>query len=77
VRHWHSRIEPQGALKDFEFSRSTMEARWQQGLADAHSTSQASPWLEPTPSEIGVRVFDVMHGVLAGDRKPKATERHG
>jgi hypothetical protein len=25
-------IEPQGALKDFEFSRSTMVARWQQGI---------------------------------------------
>ena len=30
-------IEPQGALKDFEFSRSTMETRWQQGLSDARS----------------------------------------
>jgi NTE family protein len=57
-------IEPQGALKDFEFSRSTMEARWQQGLADAHCALQASPWLEPTPSEMGVRVFDVMHDKL-------------
>jgi NTE family protein len=61
----------------FEFSRSAMEARWQQGLADAHCTLQASPWLEPTPSEIGVRVFDVMHDILAGYRKPKATERRG
>lgn len=25
-------IEPQGALKDFAFSRSTMETRWQQGF---------------------------------------------
>ena len=65
-------IEPQGALKDFEFSRSTMEARWQQGLADAHCALQASPWLEPTPSEIGVRVFDVMHDILVGDRKPES-----
>jgi NTE family protein len=65
-------IEPQGALKDFEFSRSTMEARWQQGLADTHCALQASPWLEPTPSEIGVRVFDVMHDILVGDRKPES-----
>ena len=70
-------LEPQGALKDFEFSRSTMEARWQQGLADAHIALQASPWLEPTPSEIGVRVFDVMHDILTGDRKPKPAERRG
>jgi NTE family protein len=68
--------EPQGAFKDFEFSRSTMEARWQQGLADAHRTLQASPWLKPTSSEIGVRVFDVMHDILAADRKLKPGERH-
>ena len=28
-------IEPQGALKDLEFSRSTMESRWQQGFSDS------------------------------------------
>ena len=59
-------IEPQGALKDFEFGRSTMEARWQQGLSDACCTLQASPWLAPMPREFGVRVFDVMHDILAG-----------
>jgi hypothetical protein len=31
-------------LKDFEFSRPTMELRWQ-GLADARMTLQASPWI--------------------------------
>jgi NTE family protein len=56
--------EPQGSLKDFEFSRPTMELRWQQGLADAQSTLQASPWLAPTPNELGVRVFDVIHEIL-------------
>ena len=63
-------IEPQGALKDFEFSRSTMEARWQQGLSDARSTLHASPWLAPMPRDIGVRVFDVIHDILVGDRRP-------
>jgi NTE family protein len=61
-------IEPQGAIKDFEFSRSTMEARWQQGLSDARRTLGASPWLAPMPRELGVRVFDVMHDILTGDR---------
>jgi len=56
--------DPQGSLKDFEFSRPTMELRWQQGLADARTTLQASPWLAPMPSELGVRVFDVMHDIL-------------
>jgi NTE family protein len=61
-------IEPQGALKDFEFSRSTMEARWQQGLSDAGGTLDASPWLAPMPRDIGVRVSDVIHDILAEDR---------
>ena len=63
-------MEPQGALKDFEFSRSTMEARWQQGLSDARNTLHASPWLAPMPRELGVRVFDVVH--IASRRLQKA-----
>ena len=60
-------IELEGALKDFEFSRSTMEARWQQGLSDARGTLQVSPWLEPIPREVGVRVFDNQHGSFSED----------
>src|SRR5262245_5349123 len=63
--------EPQGACKDYEFSRVTMNNRWQQGLSDARTTLQAAPWLAPTPQEVGVRVFDVMHDILVG--KSKAT----
>jgi NTE family protein len=55
---------PQGAAKDFEFSRATMEARWQQGFSDACITLRKSPWLAPMPKELGVRVFDVMHEIL-------------
>jgi NTE family protein len=64
-------MEPQGGIKDFDFSRSTMEARWRQGLADANIALQASPWLEPMPSELGVRVFDVMHEILARTNSAK------
>jgi NTE family protein len=70
-------MEPQGALKDFEFSRSTMEARWQQGLSDARTTLHASPWLAPMPRELGVRVFDVIHDILVGRRKPAPAQRRG
>ena len=64
--------EPQGALKDFQFGRSTMEERWQQGLSDARTTLHASPWLAPIPKELGVRVFDVIHEILVGHRKEAA-----
>ena len=55
---------PQGASKDYEFSRGTMNTRWQQGLADATTTLKAAPWLAPKTKEEGVRVFDVMHDIL-------------
>ena len=69
--------EPQGALKDYEFSRGTMSARWEQGLADARTTLRAAPWLAPTPREVGVRVFDVMHDLLVGRRIDRAETASG
>jgi NTE family protein len=69
--------EPQGAAKDFEFSRPTMEARWQAGLADARATLTASPWLAPAAREVGVRVFDVMHDKLARHGRKAPVEVHG
>lgn len=56
---------PQGAAKDFEFSRATMEERWEQGIADARQILRISPWLEPAAPEIGVRVFDVLRDLHA------------
>jgi NTE family protein len=62
---------PQGAAKDYEFSRSVMVARWNQGKADAMATLFAAPWLAPKTTEIGVRVFDVIHDLLmAKHRQP-------
>jgi NTE family protein len=55
--------EPQGATKDYEFSRGSMEKRWQQGISDARAVLHASPWLAPMPKELGVRVFDVTSNV--------------
>jgi len=51
--------EPEGSSKDYEFSRSSMEKRWRQGMADAQAMLRASPWLAPMPKELGVRVFDM------------------
>ena len=57
--------EPQGASKDYEFDRASMEKRWQQGTTDARTVLHASPWLAPMPKELGVRVFDVPSVVAA------------
>ncbi len=54
---------PQGATKDFEFSRVTMLDRWEQGGEDSRATLAQSPWMHPTPPEVGVRIFDVLHDV--------------
>jgi NTE family protein len=51
--------EPQGASKDYDFSRSSMERRWQQGMSDARTVLAASPWLARMPKELGVRVFNL------------------
>lgn len=52
---------PQGAAKDYEFTRPTMLTRWKQGLRDATATLEAAPWLTPAKPHEGMRVFDVMH----------------
>jgi len=51
--------EPQGASKDYDFTRSSMHRLWQQGAFAAETVLRASPWLGPKPKELGVRVFDV------------------
>ena len=56
-------FEPQGSTKDFEFGRVTMEARWNQGREDAEVTLRAAPWTHPMPSNVGTRVFDVLHDI--------------
>ncbi len=63
--------ELQGACKDYEFSRATMNARWKQGLSDACATLLVSPWLSPIPHDVGVRIFDVMHDLLMANPKPE------
>ena len=51
---------PQGANKDFEFSRATMQARWEQGRADASTSAAAAPWRAPWGGCEGIRSFDVL-----------------
>jgi NTE family protein len=63
--------DPQGLSKDYEFSRSTMRKRWAQGLSDAQTTLQASPWLAPMPPEVGARTFDVLRGFPTPVEEPK------
>ncbi len=57
-------LAPQGYQKDYEFSRATMNQRWDQGHMDAQVTLEAAPWLAPKTKEVGVRVFDVWHELL-------------
>ena len=50
---------PLGQSKDFDFDRSTMEARWQQGRLDGETALRVSPWLEPIGKMVGSRTFDI------------------
>jgi len=58
---------PEGAAKDYEFSRTSMEARWARGQADARAILDAAPWREAAGPEVGVRVFaDAARAAVAG-----------
>jgi len=61
---------PQGATKDYEFSRPTMLERWKNGFDDAMTTLQAAPWLDPLTDDTGVRVFDAVHAQRLAARQP-------
>jgi hypothetical protein len=53
-----------------------MKMRWQQGLTDAQTTLQASPWLAPMSGDLGVRVFELIHDVLTrATRSPNSRHR--
>ena len=70
-------FESQGSMKDYEFGRSTMVARWDQGRSDANTTLAAAPWLAPMPEATGSRVFDVMHDIYVaqmGDGRAPQSE---
>jgi NTE family protein len=58
---------PQGSTKDFEFSRVTMQERWDQGREDAEVTLRAAPWLAPVPPRTGARLFDVLHDIYVAE----------
>ena len=66
-------FEPQGSTKDFEFSRITMNARWEQGRKDAETTLAASPWLKPSNNRKGVRLFDVLHDIYVAQMPASPT----
>ena len=78
VRLIYRPVEPQGASKTYDFSRSSLEKRWQEGTADARTVLHTSPWLAPAPKELGVRVFDVLrddsHRRI--DNSPTRAESH-
>ncbi|MEA2810997.1 MAG: hypothetical protein QOJ17_5138, partial [Rhodospirillaceae bacterium] len=66
-----------GQSKDYEFDRPTMETRWAQGLSDAQETIMAAPWLEPMPSELGARTFDVRAKSPLGDTSKNSLSKAG
>lgn len=64
-----------GAAKDFEFSRASIDARWQHGVRDAQAALAASPWLEPAPATVGVRTFDQGRQTHPAGARPRGAGR--
>src|SRR5437899_435131 len=50
---------PLGPPKDYQFLGGTMERRWERGLNGARAALASAPWLEPAPTDIAVRTFDI------------------
>jgi NTE family protein len=72
----------QGPSKDYEFSRATMEHRWQQGLSNARATLASAPWLVPAAPDVAVRTFDIVADkaaktpILAAPEPSRFESRH-
>ena len=45
--------------KDINFSRGSIEWRWQQGYADASRAAEQAAWLAPQPPDVGVVVHEI------------------
>ena len=46
------------------FTEQERRTLWWDTIHDATVTLAAAPWLDPSPPEVGVRVFDVVHDKL-------------
>ena len=57
-------LVPQGSVKDYQFSRRTMELRWEQGYRDGRATCAAAPWNREAAAAEPVRVFDLLATAL-------------
>ena len=55
------------ASKDYEFSRSTMEARWYDGYDTTHRALGADPWVKRKPARDGVATYDLSR--MAAEQK--------
>jgi NTE family protein len=48
-----------GHMKDIDFSRSTVNARWAMGLHDIERALHKKSWLQPLPEHIGMAVHEL------------------
>ncbi|MES2771831.1 MAG: patatin-like phospholipase family protein [Pseudomonadota bacterium] len=56
----HRRMRYETQSKDYEFSRLSMQERWQAGIDDITHTLNAPEWKNRTPPEDGYQVFDLL-----------------
>jgi len=45
--------------KDVDFARSTLQARWQAGIHDAHRALRYKQWQEPPPADVGMVIHEL------------------
>ncbi len=52
-------MQSDGHLKDIDFSRSTINARWAMGLHDMERALRKKSWLQPLPEHLGMAVHEL------------------
>ena len=50
-------IDSESNMRDFDFSKAAIQARWQAGYADAHGMIARRPWENPVDPLVGVAVY--------------------
>ncbi len=66
------------STKDINFSRGSIQWRWQQGLQDASLALKQARWLNPVPANTGIIVHDLGHDenlVNIHDKKSQHDEK--
>jgi NTE family protein len=68
VRLINRRPSLSGQVKDYEFSRATVDESWAAGLEDVRSSIKNREWIEPIDMGPGVQIYDLLPDVSSSHK---------